>query len=421
MAARLSRELGLWEVALSGVGIILGAGIYALIGEAAGLAGNAVWMSFIVSAFVAVFTGLSYAELSSMYPKADAEYEYVKNGFGGKAAFVIGCLVALGGLIAASTVAVAFAGYLNALVEIEPLIASALLLTAASLILLAGIRQSASVAILFTLIEMAGLLIIIWIGLPHIGSVDYLDMPKGLSGVMHAAALIFFAFIGFEDIVKLSEETRRPEKNVPRGLLMAIAISILLYVSVAIAAVSAADWEELGKSKAPFADIAGSALGRDASTVLALIALFSTSNTVLLLLLSSSRMTYGMAGSGALPRMLSYVNERTRTPWNATLAVTLLSILFLYAGDLGALAGLTNYMVFLTFTFVNAAVLLLRYKNPEIKRPFRVPLNLGRAPLPAAFGLMTSLILLIALDTQAILTGTLLTLLVITASVKRTC
>ncbi|MBE0522432.1 MAG: amino acid permease, partial [Candidatus Methanoperedenaceae archaeon] len=146
----LKRELGLFEVTLSGVGIILGAGIYALIGKAAGLAGNSVWMSFAISAVVALFTGLSYSELSSMFPRAGAEHEYIKNAFGKVTAFIIGWLIILSGIIGASTVALGFGGYFSSLFHTPAIPSAIILIVLLSFVLFLGIKESVFFAILFT-------------------------------------------------------------------------------------------------------------------------------------------------------------------------------------------------------------------------------------------------------------------------------
>jgi APA family basic amino acid/polyamine antiporter len=414
----LKRELGFLEVTLSGVGIILGAGIYALIGRGAGIAGNALWLSFSVSAAIAVFTGLSYAELSAMYPRAGAEYEYVKSAFGKRTAFVIGWLIILSGIIGASAVSLGFAGYASALAGIDPalsgidhpLIAAGLVILL-SLLLTRGIKISALFAVIFTLVEMAGLFLIIAVGIPYLGRVDYLEMPSGFPGVFTAAALVFFAYIGFEDVVKLAEETKNPEKNIPRGLLAAMAVSILLYILVSVSAVSVAGWETLAASEAPFAAVAGRALGGWGSVLLSGIALFATANTVLLMLLASSRITYGMADAGDLPASLGHVHERSRTPLLATLAVGAAACLFTLAGDIGFVAELTNFTLFLTFSVNNATVILLRVRFPGIRRPFAVPGSVQGIPLLPVAGVVASVSLLARLDVAVFGLGAVLVML----------
>jgi len=405
----LKRELGLLEVTLSGVGIILGAGIYALVGKAAGLAGNAVWLSFLLSAVIALCTGLSYAELSSVFPRAGAEYDYVKNTFGRKAAFVIGWLIIFSGVIGAATVALGFAGYAATLVAL-PLFAWALLLIGGmSLLLVLGIRTSAWFAILFTLVEVAGLLVVIGLGLPHLGAVDYLEMPSGYTGVLQAATLVFFAYIGFEDVVKLAEETRRPRVTIPRGLLLALAFSTVLYILVAVAAVSVLPWEILAASPAPFAAIVETTLGSTAAEAITLVALFATANTVLLMLLASSRITYGMASARALPRIFARVDPGRGAPYLATLLVGILAAVAALAGDLVLVAQVTNFTLFVTFATINGAVILLRFRDPARDRPFRVPGALGRMPVFPFVGLLSTLLLLWQLNLQVLLIGGVLT------------
>lgn len=394
---------------MSGIGIILGAGIYALMGEAAPLAGNALWLSFIISSVVAAFTALSYGELSSMFPSAAAEYEYVKNAIGRRVAFVIGWLIILSAVISSSAVAIGFGNYLAVLVNIPPIVSAIGLLIVLSLLLFIGIKESAWVAIIFTSIEALGLLIIFVIGVPYWGSVNYLEMPLGINGVMAAAALIFFAYLGFEEIVKLSEETNEPNRNIPRAIILAMIISTVLYILVSFSSVSILGWEVLANSQAPFSQIANAALGANGGFLLTIIALFATSNTVLLLLLAGSRIVYGMSKFRSLPRILGKVHHRTRTPWVSIVVVVLAAVVFLFVGDLEFLASANNYTLFLSFIFINASVLILRYTSPELKRPFRIPLNIKNIPLLSVFGLLTCIILLIQLNLDAIILGIILT------------
>lgn len=399
MKTNLRRTLGLFEVTISGVGIILGAGIYALIGEAAGLAGNAVWISFALSALVAIFTGLSYAELASMFPRASAEYEYTNQAFGQLPAFLIGWLIIFSGIVGAATVSLGFAGYFRALTGIPILPSAVLLLAALSAIILLGIKQSARIAILLTAIEVMGLIFIILLGIPYLGSVDLLEIsPLGHSGIFRASALIFFAFIGFEELVKLSEEAKNPEKNIPRGLMLAILASIVLYILVAISSVSILGWEELSRSSAPFADIAYSALGPDASNIMSIIALCATVNTALLMLLASSRIIYGMAQSGALPSLLAAVHSRTQAPWTATLISAILAISFVFLEDISLVANVNNFTVFVTFISINAALIVLRIQKPQMERPFKVPLSWGRLALLPVAGMLFNAFMLAQLE-----------------------
>lgn len=412
---KLKRELGLWEATLCGVGIILGAGIYALIGEAAGIAGNAVWLSFIIAAIIAAFTGLSYAELSSLFPKTSSEYLYAKKSAGRTLGFIAGWMVIFAGAAAAAAVVLGFGGYFAALFG-TPIVAVAIIaIVIMSFINFYGIKQSALVAVVLTLIEAGGLIFIIFMGIPYLGSVDYFAAPlinglDGLStglftGVVAAAALIFFAYLGFEDMVKLSEETKKPTKTIPKALILAIVISTIIYIFVALSAVSILGWETLGTSAAPLADVAAIALGSNAFLVLAVAALFSTFNTALLLLIATSRMVYGMSMEKALPSIFNRVHKKRRTPWTAILITMILTFGFILLGNLKVVASITNFFVFLLFIVINISAIILRYKYPKMKRGFKMPINAGRMPVLAVLGIIFSALLMVSLDLTPVLYG----------------
>jgi len=285
----LKRNLSLIEVTLCGIGIILGAGIYALIGEGAALAGNAVWLSFAVSALIAGITGLSYAELSSMYPEAGAEYDYAEQAFGKKAAIFAGWLAIFAGIIGATTVSIGFGNYFGAFFSIPWFYGTFLIIAASAGVLLIGVQQSARIGAIITLIESAGLVYIIYLGVPYIGNVNVLEMPS-TSGVLGGAVIVFFAFLGFEEMVRLAEETKEPKKTMPRALILAIVLSTILYILVAISAVNIVGWEALAASESPLALVAEAAAGSTAFGILSIIALFATANTVLLVMLTASRL-----------------------------------------------------------------------------------------------------------------------------------
>ena len=406
---KLARRLGFCEVTLSGIGIILGAGIYALIGQAAGSAGNAVWLSFVFSALVAFFTALSYMELSSMMPDVGAEYEYTARAVGRRMAMVIGWLIIFSGILGAATVSLGFAGYLGGLLPIAVFPAAVLLIAVLCGILLLGVKESAWVAVVFTLIEVGGLLLIIAAGIPCLGRVDYFEMPLGLSGVVTAAALVFFAYQGVEEMVKFSEETRRPERTVPLALITALVVSTVLYIFVCISAVSVVGWEALAASSAPFATVASAAWGADASLLLSVIALFATANTVLMMMFASSRISFGMARAGSLPGLLSRVHPGRHTPWTAILLVGGGALFFMFTGDIAFVANIANFTLFVTFVVVNLSVIILRYREPDRPRPFSIPGRLGNFPVFPLLGLLSCIFLLVQLEPAVLGVGALLT------------
>jgi len=369
--------------------MILGAGIYALIGKATGVAGNTVWMSFLLGALISSFTGLSYAELSSMIPKAAAEVSYAKEAFKGNLTpFLIGWIIIFTEVVSISTVALGFGGYFDGLFGVPTVLASLALIILLSILNFVGIEKSSKVNIVFTVIEVSGLLLIVALGIPFLGTVNYFEASQGLQGILKASTLIFFAYLGFEDIVNLAEETKNPERNIPKALILSVVITAVLYVLVAVAAVSLTDWQELGTSTAPLAYAASKSLGQSAFLTLSVIALFATANTVLILLIVASRMVYGIARDGSLPRSLSKLSRRG-TPWVAILAVMILPCFFVLIGNIGFVAEITNFGTFITFALVNLSAIWLRYKKPEWKRPFKTPLTISKMPLIPLLGLLS--------------------------------
>ncbi|MFC1691098.1 APC family permease [Nanoarchaeota archaeon] len=389
----LKRQLTLFQITAAGVGVILGAGIYALIGAASGYSGNAVWISFFIASFVAALTGLSYAELSSMYTDDSGEFRYVGKAFGRKLGIFAGFAIMFSGISTAAAVALSFGGYLSALINTPVILAAIGSLLLFTLINYIGIKESITINIIFTAIEMLGLLIIIGLGISRFGSIDYLAMPNGWTGVFHSAALIFFAYLGFEEIVKLSEETKKPQRNIPLGLLLAIVITSVIYMLVALSAVSIMPWDQLAASKAPLADVAATALGPLAFIVLGVIALFSTANTSLMSLISESRMMYGLAKRKVLPKMLSTLGKR-RTPVFSIFLAFILAFFLVLIGDIEIVANIANFCVFIVFILVNASVIMLRSKAPNTKRKFKIPFNIAGIPVSAVFGLVASAVLM---------------------------
>ncbi len=393
----LKRELGLAELTLYGVGMIVGAGIYALIGKVCGLAGNGVWLSFILSSFLAIFTGLSYAQLGSMLPKDAAEYEYVKSSTKNEFLSIAISWLMLGSmLLSATTVALGFAGYLAALLGGSIELFAAFSIVIFTLINYMGMNISAKINDVLTLLEILGLVIIILgtifaLFTSHISvrSVDYFDFP--LKGVFAGAVLAFFAFIGFGSITKIAEETKSPEKTIPKAILLSIFITTLLYIGVALSAVTLASPKELYVSKEPAALIAEK-INPWLRFFISFVALFSTGNTILLILISSSRMFYGLASRGVFPRFLAKIDKKTSTPFYAVFLSGIVSTLLLMVGDIRTVAEVTNVWIFICYFFVNLSAVLL-YKEAKEKAWFKVPLAVRNIPIPSVLGMIASLLM----------------------------
>jgi len=391
-----------------GVGLTLGAGIYVLIGEAAGFAGNSMWISFGLGAIVAAFAGLSYSELTALFPKAAAEYTFVKNAFKSEfIGFIIGWLTAITSIIVGATVALGFGGYFAQFLDIPITISAILLLGVMSFVNFIGIKQSAWINTIFALVTIAGLVIIIILGFTFGASesVDYFDAPTGISGIILAFVLIFFAFIGFEDMANVAEEVKRPKKTLPRAIILSILITAVIYILVSLSAVRILNWEELSQSSAPLADLAARGLGLGGGVTLSAIALFATASTVLITLVAGARILYGMAQNGSLPSILGKVHSRTGTPWIAVIGIFVTSIAFAFVGDIVIVANIVVFAVVITFAMVNLSVILLRYVQPDVERPFRVPLNIGKFPILPLFGFVVTVYMAIQFELEIILVG----------------
>jgi len=418
---RLKRALGLFEVTVYGVGVILGTGIYALIGKGAGVAGNTLWAAFVFGAIIAALTGLSYAELGTMYPKEAAEYVYAKKATRNKLLpFLIGWLVIFIEIIAASTVALGFGGYfyrltgygiasltglgLEILSGIVPIISAIGLVIILAFLNFYGIKESAKANIIFTSIEMFGLMMIIVLGINFFGSVNYLELPPlGFSGIFSAAILMFFAYLGFEEMVNISEETINPKKVIPKAIIISTVITTLIYILVSISAVSIVPWNVLAKSEAPLADVAGKALP-GSSFLLSIIALFATGNTVLIMLIVGSRMIYGMAHErSSLPAFFARIHPKRKTPWIAILTSTIITIALISLGNIKLVAEITDFGAFLIFISVNISLIWLRYKEPFVYRVFKVPLNIGKFPVLPLIGTLFIIFMLTRFSWEIVL------------------
>jgi APA family basic amino acid/polyamine antiporter len=403
VAPGLARTLGFGQVTASGVGIIIGAGIYVLLGAATAEAGAGVWIAFLVAGVLSALTALSYAELASMYPNAGAEYDYTRRVAPAWVAFTIGWVMILGLVIAAAAVSLGFASYLRYFFDVPQRLGAWMLLGLVAAIALAGIEQSARLTVVLSTVQVTGLLAIVAIGIPHLGD-ENLIAGASTAGVVTAAALVFFAFVGFDEVITLAEETTNPARTVPRALLAALGISTVLYVGVAIAGVSVLGPTALASSEQPLADVMGAAIGSRSADVVAVVAMMATTNTTLLAITASSRLQYGMADTGALPPIFGRISGR-RAPWFAVLLSVTVAAGFVSIGDLSLVASVTDFSVYLVFIAVNVTVILLRFWQPKRRRPFAIKGTVGKIPITPVLALATIAVLVPSLDPAAILLG----------------
>lgn len=378
----LHRHIGLFALVVYGVGDILGAGIYALIGKAAGEMGNGVWMAFLASMVAAGLTGLSYASLGSRYPRAGGASFFTHHAFKSNfLAYVIGLAILSSGVTSMAAGSRAFAGYFSTLVSALPvdLVVIGFCLVLAGIVI-RGIRESMWMNMLCTGIELGGLLLVIVVGAKFIGSVDYTNTvtvanPAGdlsFSLILSGAVLTFYSFVGFEDIINVSEEVKNPESNMPKGILLAVLIASIIYVTISLVAVSVIPAAELAASAAPLVEVVKRAAPWFPPIAFAFIAMFAVANTALLNFIMGSRLVYGMANQGLMPKVLCKVNSR-RTPYVSSLAVLGFMLVLALTGNIASLARATSVLLLLCFMLVNLSLVVLKYRKDEPKGRFEIP------------------------------------------------
>jgi len=391
----LKRNIGLFQLVMYGIGNIVGAGIYVLVGDAASMAGGMIWLSFLVGAVIASFTGLTYAELSSMYPRAASEYVYIGKAYGNRLlSFSLEWTMMVTEIIAMTAVSLGFAGYMAGLTGLPVLPVAAALLVLLTIINSVGTKGSFLLNTALSVVAVLGLVLVITIGTKKLPSIQYFSAPSGISGILGASILIFFAYIGFDNIANLSEDTKRPERTMPLGLLISVLVTTILYVLVGISVVGLVPLNQLASSDAPLALAVSMALGPSAFVIVSVIALLTTLNTVLVLMIATTREIFGMSREGALPKLLGRLDRRTGSPIIAAVVVLLGSLAVLSLGNLKNIAEITSFGALIIFAMVNLSLLHLRKVAPNAPRPFRAPLNVGWFSMPALLGLLSCLIML---------------------------
>ncbi|MDN5896827.1 MAG: APC family permease [Nocardioides sp.] len=387
------------------VGQILGTGVYALTGDAAGQVGGAAWAPFLTAFIVATITALSYIELVTRYPQAAGAALYTHKAFGVHfLTFIVAFAVMSSGITSASTASNAFAGFLSDGFELgfEAGSTGILLIALAFMLLVAavnfrGVSESVMTNVVLTIVELSGLLLIIFVGLYAMtqGNADFsrtvvFDSPEDKSLfilVSTGTALAFFAMVGFEDSVNMAEECKDPGRDFPKMMLTGLGITGIIYVLVAITAVAlvpVGDLTDPDKASALTQVVAAGAPSMPFDRIFPFIGMFAVANSALINMLMASRLLYGMANQGVLPRPLGKVHPVRRTPWvsiifTTTVAFALIIYVVLASGStagantISLLGGTTALLLLAVFTVVNIALIVLRNKDTVAHNHFRAP------------------------------------------------
>jgi len=372
--ARLHRRLTLPLLTLYGLGSILGAGIYVLVGKVAGESGLYAPLSFLIAALIASLTAFSYAALSSQFPSSAGEAKYVRQAFGSRLlSGLVGWSIVSIGVISAATMFKGFTGYLHVFIQFDDWLVITLLVFMFGALAIWGILESVSMAALITIIEIAGLLLVIGLNQQYLAAPgDLLSHWDGLgtvviwNGILLGSIVAFYAFLGFEDIVNVAEEVRKPERNLPRAIYIALIVSSGLYILVAIVAVQGLPLDQLASSKAPLADLLSDYTW--SRNTISLISLLAVSNGALIQIIMASRVVYGMARLGNAPVLFSAIHHRTYTPLRATVFISVLVLAFSLFLPLLTLAQITSTITLFVFAMVNLALLKVNLDDRKTRK-----------------------------------------------------
>ena len=405
----LKRNVGLFGAASVGIANIIGAGIFVVSGVAAGLAGPSVIISFLLAGFIAMMTALSAAELSSFVTETGASYAFTKRAFGRFWSFSVGWFKYFDYMAGGAAVSVGFAAYFTALFGLtgsSPLILAAIGLPVAFTVLnIIGVKESVYATSVMVLIKIFALVLLLMVGgfylIQHFDMAHYTPFfPNGINGTFNGAAIIFFAFLGFNTVSMMSEETKDPEKTIPRALILAFVVTFVLYMFIGFLEIGVVSWEALGTSASPIEDVA-SAISDNSMFLdfIAFSALIATGSVLLSSIIGETRASFAMGRDRLLPRQFDFISHRFHTPYFSIIVGG--SMIVVLAGffynDIDAIASIVNFGSLFTYLFVHLSLIKLRRSEPEVKRGFRVPLY----PVLPVIGALSCVLLMYYLSDNA--------------------
>jgi basic amino acid/polyamine antiporter, APA family len=388
----LNRSVGTLDLTALGLGAIIGTGIFVIIGEAIGDAGPSIVLSFALAGVTCLFSALSYGELASTIPVSGSAYTYGYATLGELLAWIIGWDLILEYGVSVAAVAVGWGGYLQSLLDSlfgislpDSISAppgeggtfnlpSMFLVLAVTALLIYGVRESARTNTVMVVVKIAILIFFIVVGFASINGDNFSPWaPQGVAGTVDAAALIFFAYIGFDAVSTSGEEADNPQRDLPIAIIGSLLIATLLYILVAIVAVGLAPQDQLAGSEAPLSDAIKIGAGLDwAGDLLSFGALVAITSVTLTILYGQTRIFFAMSRDGLLPDIFARLSAR-RTPWVTTLMFGILTAMIAALLPLTEIAKLVNIGTLFAFLIVNIGVIILRRTQPDLERGFRVP------------------------------------------------
>ena len=371
----LKRGIGPWLLLFFVLGDIVGAGIYALVGEVGALVGGAIWAAFLAAFFLAIFTASSYAELVTKYPRAGGSATYVNNAFRSPfVSFMVAFAVMASGITSACTLTLAFSGdYLAQFISVPIIGAALVFMVLVGFINFYGISESVRINVILTCVEITGLILIVVIGAAALAgghgdpgrAFEFKEGTSVLTALLAGTVLAFYALIGFDDSVNVAEETQHPSRNYPRAIFGALLLAGFVYLLVTFTASMVVPTATLADSSGPLLEVVKAGPIAIPTQLFAAIALLAVSNGALINMIMASRIIYGMGDQGVMPTFFSRVHPGRRTPWVSIVFTTVIALLVLIAigrndEALATLGSTTVVLLLIAFVMVNIAVLVLR-------------------------------------------------------------
>lgn len=392
------RTLGLLDATAIGIGAIIGAGVFVVLGIAIGYAGPAVILSMVIAGTVALFTELSFAELGSAIPKQGGTYEFAYEMISPFVAFISGCLWLFGQTVAGAAVSLGLASYFVAMFPFFPLkvvaVSAALVLTVLNLI---GTKRSAMINNILVLIKITILCLFVGFGAFQINPHNYSQFaPNGFVGILQGAGFIFFAYLGFGRIAALGEEVKNPKRTLPLAILLALITSVILYVVTGLVATGLQDYRILAGSGSPLTDAARATGNFTLIATISFGALVATASVLLTNLIGLSRVSFAMARNGQLPKSLATIHPKLGTPYISILITGMLMAILAFVSDLRQTAAITSFSILSTHVILHFSAIRLRKKIPNLKT-FKAPFF----PLIPSLGLVSCIILMFSLPVEA--------------------
>jgi APA family basic amino acid/polyamine antiporter len=406
---KLKRNVGLLGATSVGIANIIGAGIFVISGVAAGLAGPSVILSFFLAGIIALLTALSSAELASMITETGAAYAFTKKAFGRVPSFFVGWFKYFDYMAGAAAVSIGFAAYFTALFGLSgplPLILTAVGLPVFFTVLnVIGVKESANATSIMVVIKLVALTLLI--GASGLYLLQFFDIahftplfPNGINGMFNGTAVIFFSFLGFNTIAMMAEETKNPEKTIPRALILAFVVTFILYMAIAVLEIGILNWQDLGTSASPLEDLARAITTNPFFlSFIAFSALIATASVVLSSILGGTRASFAMGRDRLLPQQLDRISKRFCTPYVSVIVggVFIAALAGLFFNNIDVIASIVNFGSLFTYLFVHASLIKLRHDAPDMHRPFRVPLY----PLTPILGAISCILLMLYLSLNA--------------------